>query len=216
MRPCPHETFPALSALPVIHAFTQRVPGLDVKTDRETALARLQNPHTELRATLGLGARHFITAEQIHSANVAIVRADTPTPVPAVDALITDDPRVCLGIYVADCAPVWLVDPVRRAIGCVHSGKKGTELGIVTATIARMVAEFGCEPARMVAQIGPCIRPPHYENDFAAEILRQCHAAGIGQIHDCSTCTAENVARYYSYRLEKGQTGRMVALISLT
>ena len=57
MRPCPHETFPALSALPVIHAFTQRVPGLDVKTDRETALARLENPHAELRVSLGLGAR---------------------------------------------------------------------------------------------------------------------------------------------------------------
>ncbi len=215
MRPCPHEIFPALAALPVIHAFTQRVPDVDVKTDRDTALSRLENSHTALRASLGLGARHFITAQQVHGAGVAIVNANTTAPVQNVDALITDDPRVCLGIYVADCAPVWLVDPVRRAIGCAHSGRKGTELGIVPATIVKMITELGCDPSRMVAQIGPCIRPPHYENDFAAEILRQCKAAGIGQIHDCGTCTAANVNHYYSYRREMGQTGRMVALLAL-
>ena len=215
MLPCPHETFPALAALPVIHAFTQCVPGLDVKTDRDTALARLENSHADLRATLGLGSRAFITAEQVHGASVAIVHADTTAPVPGVDGLITDDPRVCLGIYVADCGPVWLVDPVRRAIGCAHSGRKGTELGIVPATIAKMITAFGCDPARMFAQLGPCIRPPHYENDFAAEILRQCHAAGIGQIHDSGTCTAADPGHYYSYRRESGQTGRMLALLAL-
>lgn len=211
MQTCPHETFPALAALPVWHAFTQRVPGVDVQVDRATAMERLASSH----ATLTPPGHRIITAEQIHGAGVAIVHADTVSPVLGVDALITDDPAVCLAIYVADCGPIWLVDPVRRAIGCVHSGRKGTELGIVSATILKMVAAFGCDPARMIAQLGPCIRPPHYESDFAAQIIRQCREAGVQSVHDCGTCTAAQPTLYYSYRREKGQTGRMVALLAL-
>jgi polyphenol oxidase len=67
----------------------------------------------------------------------------------------------------------------------------------------------------MVAQLSPCIRPPHYEVDFAAQIVDQCRVAGIGQIHDCRTCTACELERYYSYRIEMGKTGRMLALLAL-
>ena len=216
MPACPHETFPALSALPVWHAFTQRVPGIDVKADRETALQRLAGAHDALHTqSAPASARRMITAQQVHGADVAIVNASTVSPVPGVDALITDDPTVCLAIYVADCGPIWLVDPVRRAIGCVHSGRKGTDLGIVAIAIQKMVAAFGCEPARMVAQLGPCIRPPHYEVDFAAKIISQCHTAGVQSVHDCGTCTASHPVHYYSYRRELGQTGRMVALLAL-
>lgn len=215
MQTCPHETFPALAALPVIHAFTGRVAGLDVKLDRETALARLAIHHDEIRGRIGAGSRRLITAEQVHGAAVATVTTADTAPVPGVDALITDDPGVCLGIYVADCGPVWLVDPVRRAIGCIHSGRKGTELGITSAAIAAMVENFGCAPSDITAQLGPCIRPPHYETDFAADILRQCREAGLTSVHDCGRCTAANADRYYSYRREKGQTGRMLALLAL-
>ena len=215
MLPCPCETFPALASLPVIHAFTGRVPGLDVRIDREAALKKLAGYHDELRTAIGVGARRYVTAEQVHGAGVAVVTAQTAAPVPNADALITDDPDVCLGIYVADCGPVWLVDPVRRAIGCVHSGRKGTELGIVPATIAAMVATFGCDPSRMTAQLGPCIRPPHYEVDFAAAIVAQCRAAGVSAVFDSGACTATEADRYYSYRREQGKTGRMVALLAL-
>jgi hypothetical protein len=215
MFPCPFETFPALARLPVIHAFTGRVPGLDLKIDRTAALDRLKGFHDELRSAIGFGKRCYVTAEQVHGSGVAVVKAPANLPVSAVDALVTNDPNVCLGIYVADCAPVWLVDPVRRAIGCIHSGRKGTELGVVTATIARMVESFACEPSHMIAQLGPCIRPPHYEVDFAAAIVRQCLQAGITEVHDCGRCTATEADRYYSYRREKGQTGRMAAFLAL-
>ncbi len=215
MTACPFETFPALSALPVLHAFTGRVPDLDVRSDRATALARLTTHHDEIRTAIGAGDRQFITAEQVHGAGVAAVRSSQHSPVSAVDALITDDPAVCLGIYVADCGPVWLVDPVRRAIGCIHSGRKGTQLGIAAAAIGAMVKSYGCVRADIVAQLGPCIRPPHYEVDFAAQIIRQCRDAGVESVHDCGSCTAADAERYYSYRREKGQTGRMLALLAL-
>lgn len=216
MPACPFETFPALSALPVLHAFTGRVPDIDVKIDRTAALERLAEHHAEIREHIGAGGRQFITAEQVHGAVVAAVRAGDVSHAPGADALITDDPSLCLGIYVADCGPVWLMDPVRRAIGCIHSGRKGTRLGIVSAAIEAMVENYGCVPSDIVAQLGPCIRPPNYEVDFAADIIRQCREAGLTSVHDCGRCTAADAARYYSYRREKGQTGRMLALLALT
>ena len=78
-----------------------------------------------------------------------------------------------------------------------------------------MVKRLGCEPAEIVAQLGPCIRPPHYEVDFAAQIIAQCRAAGVRQVHDCGICTACHPERYYSYRMEQGKTGRMLALLGL-
>jgi copper oxidase (laccase) domain-containing protein len=66
-----------------------------------------------------------------------------------------------------------------------------------------------------VVQLGPCIRPPHYEIDFAADIVEQCRRAGVRQINDSATCTACDTTRYYSYRAEKGRTGRMLALLAL-
>ena len=215
MTACPFETFPALSAQPVLHAFTGRVPGLDVKIDRTAALALLSDHHAEIRAHIGVGTRRFITAEQVHGAGVARVSATDTAPIANVDALITDDPDVCLGIYVADCGPVWLVDPVHRAIACIHSGRKGTEARITAAAIEAMVENFGSVRTDIIAQLGPCIRPPHYEVDFAADIIRQCRESGLTSVHDCGHCTAENSDRYYSYRREKGQTGRMLALLAL-
>jgi copper oxidase (laccase) domain-containing protein len=78
-----------------------------------------------------------------------------------------------------------------------------------------MIERFGSDPANMIVQLSPCIRPPHYEVDFAAEIVRQCRALGVQHIHDSGTCTASDLGRYYSYRAEKGKTGRMLALLGL-
>ena len=210
------ETFPALAEIASIrHGFVGRAPGVDVKVEREAALARLDEFHTAARDRAGLAARVFITAGQVHGCDIAIVDAKTVPPVPLVDGLITADPRVCLGIYVADCGPVYLCDPLRRVIALLHSGRRGTELGIATAAIAKMVNGFGCTPAGIIAQLGPCIRPPLYETDFAAAILAQCRAAGLTHIHDSGTCTGANPARYYSYRIERGKTGRLLAFLAL-
>ena len=134
---------------------------------------------------------------------------------PGCDGLITNQRRVALGIYVADCCAVYIIDPKTPAIGLVHSGRKGTELAVVTNAINQMVHCFSSDPANMIIQLSPCIRPPHYEIDFAAEIMRQCRAFGVKEIHDSGICTACDLDRYYSYRAEKGKTGRMLALIGL-
>jgi copper oxidase (laccase) domain-containing protein len=134
---------------------------------------------------------------------------------PSCDGIITNQRGVALGIYVADCCAVYIVDPKTPAIGLVHSGRKGTELGVVTNATRQMIHRFGSDPANMIVQLSPCIRPPHYEVDFAAEIIRQCRALGVKEIHDSSICTACDLGRYYSYRAEKGKTGRMLAVLGL-
>ena len=210
------ETFPALTATGrVCHGFLQRVPGVEVGVDREAALDRLAQAHTKARAELGLADHHLVTARQIHGIGIAEVDARTLPPVEEVDALITADPSVCLAIYVADCCAVYLVDFRLGVIALAHSGKKGTDLGIIPRVIETMREKFGSRLSDLVVQLSPCIRPPHYEVDFAAEIARQCRAAGVSEVYDCGICTAENPERYYSYRRERGQTGRMLALMAL-
>src|SRR5437660_4532245 len=131
------------------------------------------------------------------------------------DGIITNQKKIALGIHVADCCAVYIVDPKTPAVGLVHSGKKGTELAIAAKAIQQMRESFGSNPADLIVQLSPCIRPPHYEIDFAANIVEQCRAAAVEKIYDSGACTACDPARYYSYRAEKGKTGRMLALLAL-
>jgi copper oxidase (laccase) domain-containing protein len=158
----------------------------------------------------------FVLAEQVHGSVVARVEAPSTVPVPSADGLITSRPQLCLAIYVADCAAVYLADKKTRSIGLVHAGKKGAQFGVVKQAIAAMEEQFGTDPCNLVMQISPCIRPPHYEVDFAAAIVRQARAAGVRDIFDCNTCTACHPDLYYSYRREKGSTGRLLALAAIT
>lgn len=170
-----------------------------------------------MRGSLGLGEMPMLTAEQVHGATVAVV--DQPLAADQrfddCDGFVSNQVNLALGIYVADCGAVFLVDPVRRVIGLVHSGKKGTELGIVPNAIRLMAERFGSSPSDLIVQLGPCIRPPHYEIDFAAAIVQQAREQGILKVHDSGACTACEPARYYSYRAEKGKTGRMLALLAM-
>jgi len=195
--------------------FLQRVPGMDVKTDRETALQRLAGLHREALDALGFESMLLAKASQIHSANVARISSTDAFPISDCDALVTTDRSLCLGIYVADCAAVYVADRHGRGIGLAHSGRKGTELGIVPKTIAALCEATGADPQDLIVQISPCIRPPHYEVDFAAEIRAQAAVAGVRDIHDCASCTASNLEKYYSYRKEDRQTGRLLAALAL-
>jgi polyphenol oxidase len=220
MIPLPFEQFPALSAIGICrHVFTQRIPGVDILHDKAEVLKRLNAAHGEIGRAVGIGDWPLFTAQQIHGNKVAVIDNCSRGPVGrefrGCDAIITDQRGVALGIYVADCCAVYIVDSKKPAIGLVHSGRKGTELGVVTNAIKQMIDRFGSDPANMIVQLSPSIRPPHYEVDFAAEIVRQCRALGAKEIHDSRTCTACDLNRYYSYRVEKGKTGRMLALMGL-
>src|SRR6266496_277730 len=177
MTDLPFEQFPPLSAIRICrHGFTQRIPGIDVSDDKPEVLKRLDASHCEIRKAIGVGDWPFFTAEQIHGNKIAVAESCSGGPVggefPGCDGIITNQRGVALGIYVADCCAVYIVDPKTPAVGLVHSGRKGTELGVVTNAIRQMIVRFGSEPANMIVQLSPCIRPLHYEVDFPAEIAR--------------------------------------------
>ena len=67
----------------------------------------------------------------------------------------------------------------------------------------------------LIAVLSPCIRPPYYEVDFARSIKAQLRAENINEIHDNGENTGADLARFYSYRMEKGRTGRMLAYLAL-
>jgi len=216
----PFEQFPALTAIEICrHVFTQRIPGIDVSHDKAEALSRLDAAHREIRRAIGIGDWPLFTAQQIHGNKVGVIDNCSRGPVGrefrGCDGIITNHRGIMLGVYVADCCAVYIIDPKTPAIGLIHSGRKGTELGVITNAITQMVERFRSNPAELIVQLSPCIRPPHYEIDFAANIAEQCRALGVRQIHDSGICTACHVDLYYSYRVEKGKTGRMLALLAL-
>lgn len=236
---CPVDHFPELEALPGVRAvFLGRCGTIDVATERDTAMARLAGVHRSTADTAGFFGMPFVTAEQVHGGSVAAIgprgclsgpsnpaghegdieRAgcDTnPAPLRGVDGLATATPGLCLAIYVADCAAIYLAAADGSAIALLHSGRAGTRHNIAGRGVETLADRFNCSPETLVATISPCIRPPHYEEDFAAEIATQLRACGVRAIYDSGTCTASRPDRYYSYRREKGRTGRMLALLAI-
>lgn len=195
--------------------FVGRVPGVAVDTDKWATLARLEPMHRERVERLGFDWERLRRAEQVHGSGVAVVTGEEEAIVPGVDGLVCGVPGMVLGIYVADCAAVYLVDRAGGAVGLVHSGRKGTELGIVGEAVRIMGERFGTRAAELEVAVAPCIRPPHYEVDFAAEIGRQLRELGVApeRITDRGICTGAGVGDWYSYRVEQGATGRMLALL---
>ncbi|HUK83591.1 MAG TPA: polyphenol oxidase family protein [Verrucomicrobiae bacterium] len=197
------ETFPSLAQLDfVTHAFTLR-------TDADT-----KSDDFELHVLQVFGATAFASAEQTHGDSVAIVHAPA-SRIPAVDALVTRQRNLALVIRCADCAAVFVVDRATPAIALIHSGKKGTRANIVGNTLSTMHGQLGAAPRDCLAFISPSIGPCHYEMDIWTGIEQQLRGAGVTDVHNPRVCTACHLDRYFSYRAEKGNTGRMFALLSL-
>ncbi len=208
-----------LNQIPGVTArFFGRVPGIDVALERQEAMALLAPHHQQLLRREGLGGSPFLTAEQVHGKEIAFLGkgdACTTWPLLGIDGLATMQRGITLGIYVADCAPVWIVAQDGSAGALLHSGKKGTELGITTEGIDLICKQSHLSPDKLMVVIGPCIRPPCYEVDFAADIRTQALSSGVLEVHDDLICTACHPDLYYSYRRERGLTGRMLATLTL-
>ncbi len=116
----------------------------------------------------GIAADRFLYASQVHSGDVKIIDAEAIAngallQNPRTDATITALPGICLMVMVADCVPVLLFDPEKRVSAVIHAGWRGTVQHITSNTIRAMVQHFGCNPADILAGIGPSIGPCCYE-----------------------------------------------------
>ncbi len=161
----------------------------------------------------------------------------------ATDALVTDRPGVALGVLMADCGPVVLLDPARRVLAVAHAGRRGTVLDVVGATVGVMVDLFGTDPADLRAGVGPCIgaasyeiggaalgeteaalgdrfltasRPGHARFDLPGAIRLRLAQAGVpdGQVEMAGADTCRNTADLFSDRADR-PCGRMMLVAAL-
>jgi YfiH family protein len=115
-----------------------------------------------------------VLMRQVHSSLVHRITEMPQQPL-AGDGLITDRPGIVLSVRVADCLPVLLVDPVRRAVGAFHAGWRGTLTRIVEKGVGELRRQFGSDPAEVVAAVGPGIHRCCYEvsEDFRDKFASQ-------------------------------------------
>lgn len=206
-------TIPGLDQAPgLVHGFSTSELGSMRRSEREL----LTPARLEFARRLGLDGTRMSVAGAVHG--TAVARVDGPRgAVEGVDALITNEPGNALFATFADCYPIVLYDPVRRAAGLVHAGWRGTSAGIAGRAVDAMAKEFGSRPADLVAGLGPGICGRCYEvgDDVAARFeaavvrpgpragavlldlaeanRRQLVAAGLApdHIHASGLCTKE-------------------------
>lgn len=187
-------------------------------------------------SALGIKQDHLAVAEQVHSNNVQ--RIWEPGFYKKADGLVTDSPGVFLSISVADCLPIFYFDPSRRAIGVAHAGWRGTKKEVAKRTLGKMVEEFGSEPENVLVFVGPHIGPCCYtvegKTSWDKDVLkrknanqwylhlwaankRQIVTAGVKEEHIVIAGLCTNCYRhlFYSYRGEKGKTGRMLGIMGI-
>lgn len=119
--------------------------------------------------------KDLILMQQVHGNNVVFVeKKDIETTIPNCDAMITNDPRVVLGVRVADCLPISIIDEKDHGIGLIHAGWRGLENKIIVKAIELMNTKLKIKNEELRINIGPHICRKHYEikNDVATKFSK--------------------------------------------
>jgi YfiH family protein len=157
-------TVPALDRTGrVLHAFTTRQNGLGGRNNG----IKLPDDWNAVAQSFGVGPDRLVTVNQIHGERIVKVDDQNYRGMKTVqaDAMITNISGFAIGVETADCVPLLLVDPATPAVGAVHAGWRSTAKKIVQKAVKKMQDEFGSDPSRMIAAIGPAIGPECYEVD---------------------------------------------------
>ena len=195
---------------------------------------------------LGVDEKQLAQVKQVHSS--IVIRVDKPTlagsTITHADGMVTKQPGVILLMRFADCVPIFLYDPSKKAVGIAHAGWKGTVLNIASEAVKKMQLEYGSKPGSLIAGIGPSIGPDHYQvgEEVIRDIKRSFPArwneilvekndgvkldlwkanvlslrqAGVTKIEVAEICTACHLKDWFSHRGDKGKTGRFAAAIGL-
>jgi YfiH family protein len=207
---------------------------------------RVSENRRRLLAALGRDPGTVYDVWQVHGVEVALAQAPRSPGSPHLqaDIILTDQPGLILMMRFADCVPIFLHDPIHRAIGIVHAGWLGTVRGAASAAVQAMQAQFGTDPANLVAGIGPSIGPDHYEvgNDVTMQVRQAfgtdapglismqngrthlnlwaanrllLERAGVRNVEIAGLCTVCHNDDWFSHRAEHGRTGRFGAVIAL-
>ena len=175
---------PALAKLAwLVHGFSTKpcgVSGQDGErvlnlgfTEWDTKENVLEN-RRRFQSALGGSDLQLVSLKQIHSDVVHLFVAP-PAETCQGDSLATNRPGLLLGVQTADCVPILLVDPKKRAVAAVHAGWRGTLQRIVVKAIGKMQMHFKTKPADLLAAIGPSVGGCCYEvgTEVATQFLSQ-------------------------------------------
>ncbi len=242
-----------LRARAVRHGFSTRLGG--VSTGPFATLNLALAPGDERAAVqenlrlfsqaLEIDASRLYQTSQVHGS--AVFEANPDDDRDAVvkveaDALVASDPRIAVGVRVADCVPILLFDEASGHVAAVHAGWRGVASGVIGAAAATLVR--GVAVPKLVAAIGPCIGPccfevgdevvsaileaspgddaivvgghdkPHLDLRLAVRV--QLRALGLDDAHieDVAGCTRCDSTRFFSYRRDGARSGRLLAAIA--
>lgn len=188
---------------------------------------------------LGLNINQLAYSHQVHDNKILI--ADKPQGAEGYDSIITNKPNVYACVTIADCTPVLIYDTRNKAVAAIHAGWRGTVSKIVSETLKAMQTNYGTKGEDCLAYIGACIGKNNFEVgdevavhfsddekifnnerkkyyvDLKLANKKQLMAFGVKEsnIEISQACTVSDNDKFYSYRLEKGKTGRMLALIGM-
>lgn len=188
---------------------------------------------------LGFSVEQLAWSKQVHGDQIRLVTASGGAE--GFDALMTNTPKVLLAVSVADCAPILIFDAKNRVVAAIHAGWKGAAAGIVRKTLESMHAKYGTMGADCFAYVGTCIDECSFEvGDEVADMfdadfkrfdtrrgkflvdLKMANAAQLfqsgvpeSQVEISPFSTVLHNEDYFSYRKEKGATGRMLAAIGI-
>ena len=212
----------------------------------------IQKNREALCQLLGIEDHSLLMPHQVHLAEIAVVDREMLTlpteeilqKLDGIDALMTNEAGVCIGVSTADCIPVLLYDPIQRASCAIHAGWRGTVQRIVEKAVTRMTEVFGSDPQNLIAQIGPGIHLESFEvgdevyqtfekEGFPMELiskkyekwhidLPECNrlqlvAAGIPETHIAVSpvCTFQQSDTFFSARKLSINSGRIFTGILL-
>ncbi len=192
-----------------------------------------------------LEENNLVTANQTHSKNVCIVDEDMLAKyqprreVDDVDAFVTNVSGVALMTKVADCQGIVMFDPVQKVIAAVHAGWRGLMQDVGGAAIAVMKKKFKVKPEHLMIGISPSLGPccsffsdpkkelspdfkPYINMNNTVDLwqfsLDQLLRHGVQSDHIelarvCSMCGGGE--KFYSFRRDRGVTGRFGTMIVL-
>ena len=244
MNRCDSTTLRSFGVTPVIPVtpvapWERRFPWLLAGTTRRTRTAGMRaatvGPSSPSEAPdsvdLALAAhwRAVVRSRQVHGRLVQ-VHGRLPRGVCLTgegDGHATGASGVLLTVTLADCVPVFIVDPPRRTVALLHAGWRGTAAGVVEAGLDTLSVTFESHPGDLLVHLGPAICGRCYEVgpevfralgeaapdaptaiDLRSAIRRRTLAAGVraANVTVSGECTLCGDGRYFSHR--RGDRGR--------
>lgn len=164
----------------VVTCFSSRLGGVSEKPysslnlGLKTADAKvnIEKNYELLFKAIGIPIKNSVLSDQVHKDKIKMItKADCgkgiirDSDISEIDGMVTNEKGIALVTHYADCVPVYLLDPINKAIGLAHAGWKGTVLKIAQKVVLKMQESFGTEPKNCLAAIGPSIGKCCYEVD---------------------------------------------------